>query len=121
MRPLGFQSYLKVWIGHTSGDLFEQRLLDFNELRWFNDVQNLLNFPKKHHLNLYLKNLKREPVQRRKQTVVREKIMTADGCTVGEVYVQIYLFLAAGFGPELQQTTDDLHGRQVFIYTFWLI
>lgn len=62
MRPLGFQSYLKVWIGHTSGDLFEQRLLDFNELRWFNDVQNLLNFPKKHHLNLYLKNLKREPV-----------------------------------------------------------
>lgn len=72
MRPLGFQSYLKVWIGHTSGDLFEQRLLDFNELRWFNDVQNLLNFPKKHHLNLYLKNLKREPVQRRKQTVVRK-------------------------------------------------
>lgn len=47
--------------------------------------------------------------------------MTADGCTVGEVHVQIYLFLAAGFGPELQQTTDDLHGRQVFIYTFWLI
>lgn len=42
--------YLKVWIGHTFRDLFEQRLLDFLELRWLNDIQNLLDLTQKHHL-----------------------------------------------------------------------
>ncbi len=42
--------YLKMWIGHTSRDLFKQRLLDFFELRRLNDVQNLLDLTQKHHL-----------------------------------------------------------------------
>lgn len=44
------QAYLKVWIGHTSRDLFEQWLLDFLELRGLNDIQNLLDFTQEHHL-----------------------------------------------------------------------
>lgn len=33
---------LEVWAGDTSGDLFEKWILDFDELRWFDDVQDLL-------------------------------------------------------------------------------
>ena len=36
---------LEMWAGDASGDLFEERLLDLHELRWFDDVQDLLQFP----------------------------------------------------------------------------
>lgn len=39
-----------MWVSHTSRDLPEQRLLDFLELCWLNDIQNLLNFTQEHHL-----------------------------------------------------------------------
>lgn len=45
-----YDVYLKVGIGHTFGDLFEQRLLNFLELRGLDDIQNLLNLTQKHHL-----------------------------------------------------------------------
>lgn len=31
-------TYLKMWIGNTFRDLFEQRLLDFLELCWLNNI-----------------------------------------------------------------------------------
>lgn len=34
-----------MWAGDTSGDLFEKRLLDLDELCGFDDVQNLLQLP----------------------------------------------------------------------------
>lgn len=40
-----FGSDLEVWAGDTSGDLFEERLLDLDELCWFDDVQDLLQLP----------------------------------------------------------------------------
>lgn len=36
---------LEVWAGDTSGDLFEERLLDLYELCWFDDVQDFLKLP----------------------------------------------------------------------------
>lgn len=48
--PVLYHVYLKVWIGHTFRDLFEQWLLDFLELCWLNNIQNLLDFTQEHHL-----------------------------------------------------------------------
>lgn len=36
---------LEVWAGDTSGDLFEERLLDLDELRRFNNIQDFLQLP----------------------------------------------------------------------------
>lgn len=41
---------LEVWAGDTSGDLFEEGLLDLDKLRGLNNVQDLLQLPQKHHL-----------------------------------------------------------------------
>lgn len=43
-------SYLEVWAGHTFSKLSEERLLDFDELRRLNDVQDLLQLVQEHHL-----------------------------------------------------------------------
>lgn len=43
-------SYLEVWAGHTFSELSEERLLDFDELRRLNDVQDLLQLVQEHHL-----------------------------------------------------------------------
>lgn len=67
------QAHLKVWIGHTSGDLFEQRLLDFLKLCWLNDIQNLLDFTQKHHL------IVREEAQ---ETTWRATRQSSRGCSV---------------------------------------
>lgn len=40
--------YLKVWTGHTLGNLSEQWLLDFDKLRRIYDVKNLFNFSQEH-------------------------------------------------------------------------
>ena len=39
--------------GHTLGNLFEQRFLDFDKLSRLNHVQNLLYFTQKHHFFLW--------------------------------------------------------------------
>merc|ERR1719219_566075 len=44
--------HLEVGTGHTLGNLFEQRFLDFDKLSRLNHVQNLLYFTKKHHFFL---------------------------------------------------------------------
>ena len=49
LRP----SYLEMGTGHTLGNLFEQRFLDFDKLSRLNHVQNLLYFTKKHHFFLW--------------------------------------------------------------------
>ena len=41
-------SYLEVGAGHTLGNLFEQRLLDFDKLSRLNNIQDLFYFTKKH-------------------------------------------------------------------------
>lgn len=41
-------AHLKVWTGHTLGNLPEQWLLDFDKLRRINDVKDLLNFSQEH-------------------------------------------------------------------------
>lgn len=68
------QVYLKVWISHTFRDLFEQRLLDFFELRWLNDIQDLLNLTQEHHLI-------REEMQNMKQHL--DLADKCDKCDVG--------------------------------------
>lgn len=42
--------YLEVRAGDTGSDLLEERLLDPDELRRLNHIQDLLNLPKEHHL-----------------------------------------------------------------------
>lgn len=42
--------YLEVRAGDTGCDLFEERLLHPDELRWFDHIQDLLNLPQEHHL-----------------------------------------------------------------------
>lgn len=42
---------LEVRAGHASGDLFEERLLDLDELRGLDHVQDLLQLPEEHHLH----------------------------------------------------------------------
>lgn len=42
--------YLEVRAGHTFGKLSEEWLLDFDELRWLNNVQDLLQLIQEHHL-----------------------------------------------------------------------
>lgn len=42
---------LEMRAGDTGCDLFEERLLDPDELRGFNHVQDLLDLPQEHHLN----------------------------------------------------------------------
>lgn len=42
--------YLEVRAGDASGNLFEQRLLDADELRRLDHVQDLLDLSKEHHL-----------------------------------------------------------------------
>ena len=39
-----------MWAGHTLGELSEERLLDFDELRGLDDVQDLLQLVQEHHL-----------------------------------------------------------------------
>lgn len=46
--------YLEVRAGDTGCDLFEERLLDPDELRWLDHVQDLLNLPQEHHLNTHI-------------------------------------------------------------------
>lgn len=41
---------LEVWAGDTSGDLFEEGLLDLDKLRRLDDVQDFLQLTQKHHL-----------------------------------------------------------------------
>lgn len=43
-------AYLEVRAGDASGDLFEERLLDADELRWLDYVQDLLDLSEEHHL-----------------------------------------------------------------------
>lgn len=43
--------YLEVRAGDTGRDLFEERLLDPDELRRLDHVQDLFNLPQEHHLN----------------------------------------------------------------------
>lgn len=43
-------AYLEVRFGHTYRDLFEQRLLDFLEMRRLDDVQDLFDFAQEHQL-----------------------------------------------------------------------
>lgn len=42
--------YLEMRAGDTSRDLFEERLLDADELRRLDHIQDLLNLPQEHHL-----------------------------------------------------------------------
>lgn len=54
-RPCGSDfsvshGYLKMWIAHTFRNLLKQRFLDFLELRWLDNVENLLDFPQEHDL-----------------------------------------------------------------------
>lgn len=42
--------YLEVRAGDASGDLLEERLLDANELRRLDHVQDLLDLSEEHHL-----------------------------------------------------------------------
>lgn len=44
--------YLKVWTGHAFGDLPEQLLLDLDELRRIDDVEDLLDLAEEHDLLL---------------------------------------------------------------------
>lgn len=89
--------YLKVWVGHTFRDLLKKRLLDFFELRSLNDIEDLFNLSQEHHLI-------GEEAQR---------IKTCYTKYVWHIYRHAnYLLLAAGFGPELEQTTDHLHRKQ---------
>ncbi len=41
---------LEMRAGDAGSNLFEQRLLHTDKLRWFNHVQNLLDLPQEHHL-----------------------------------------------------------------------
>lgn len=43
--------YLEVRAGDAGRDLFEERLLDPDELRRLDHIQDLLNLPQEHHLN----------------------------------------------------------------------
>lgn len=43
--------YLEVRAGDTGCDLFEERLLDPDELRRLDHIQDLLNLPQEHHLD----------------------------------------------------------------------
>lgn len=74
---------LKVWAGHTSGDLFEEGLLDLDKLCGLNDVQDLLQLPQEHHLQ-------------GGSTRVSERAVKGGGVK------EPHLFLTAGFWPELQ-------------------
>lgn len=45
--------YLEMRAGDTGCDLFEERLLDADELRRFDHIQDLLNLPQEHHLKTH--------------------------------------------------------------------
>lgn len=47
---------LKMGARNTLGNLFKQRFLDFNKLRWFNHIQYLLQLPKEHDLEAHAKD-----------------------------------------------------------------
>ena len=51
LQILYFWAYLKMRTGYTFCNLSEKRLLDFDKLCRFNDIEDFLNFAKKHDLN----------------------------------------------------------------------
>ncbi len=50
------KAYLKVWTGHAFGYLLEELLLDLDELRGLDHVQNLLDLAQEHHLKEQVTN-----------------------------------------------------------------
>lgn len=52
-----------MWAGDTSGDLFEEWLLDLDKLCGFNHVQDFFQLSKKHHLehNDYFYTVRHDP------------------------------------------------------------
>ena len=86
VNPKGGVTDLKVWAGDTSGDLFEEGLLDLDKLCGLNNVQDFLQLPQKHHL------------QGNTTGVTNQDGTGAQRGGVGKPH----LFLTAGFWPELQ-------------------
>lgn len=92
--------YLKMWIAHTFRNLLKQRFLDFLELRWLDNVENLLDFPQEHDLVIS------KEMQETEWGAARWRRQPT-------AYLQTdYLFLTAGFRPKLKKPTDHLHRWQ---------
>ena len=88
-----------MWTGDTLGNLLEQWFLDFDELRRFDHIQNLLDLTQEHHL---VRKIRIHTVLLQVQLYRQIQIQTET------VNVDQYLLLRARLGPELQQSLDHL-------------